>query len=160
MSFLDQNFLVAFHAAYNKIQTSHHDLQGPACFGLHLPLQSHLLLQSILLDHSTVDILTFFLLFEKIKLVSSSKILHFMFPLPGILFLQLFAQQSPSHHSGLCSNITTSEKPSQVLPFLHSPSLLSSLCIPLTFSSYHWSVSNIIIFKSFRSSLSFSLNRM
>lgn len=58
---------------------------------------------------------------EGAKLFPTLRPLHMLFPLPGTLFLLLFAQLTPYHTSGLSSNGTSSEKPSLTTPSVILP---------------------------------------
>lgn len=75
-----------------------------------------------------------------------------------ILFLQLFAQQSPPFRSLFKYHLLREVFPNLSCHFFIHPSVYS--LNGLRFSSYHLPVSKIVIFKSFGSSLFFSLTRM
>lgn len=94
-----------------------------------LPYSSAPSLTTLLLAHPTLELLTFFLLFKKTKLVSSSEVLNFLFRLPDISCSSSYLCSSLLH-SGLCSNITSSERSSPIYLAISSSSLP---CIPLTF---------------------------
>ena len=90
----------------------------------------------------------FLLLLKHARPIPTSRPWHWLLPLPGTLFYQIVGWSASFFHLGLCSNITSSGRPSLILQSYGTQilvSLATSLLAFLHSASTIWNFSGLLI---------------